>query len=260
MKFIIRHKLKLFLLGTLSLLVLAILSFIVLFALPRPSFVIEPARPHFWDYPVLSDATYKIDLSKQGKIVIELQHPILKGVTPAMLSWWYQHLASGSAIVRGKEYSFYHLFHLSEHGQTKIISPPTDGTEGMGVGACVYRQERFGPYLSKGYGRVAKFSDQGFTVIPVMGPLAFGVIEHQFLATPVGSQYNVKIVLGSDLPLLGGLLNFYIREKQFPPIVVHEWIRHQVEEVGSLPHFLPQLYDYHLKHLELKDRGLLLNI
>lgn len=229
-----------FMLG--SILLIPILAVIVLFSLPGPKFEIEAARPTFWSYPKLSEATYKTEIMDDGKILIELQHPILKGVSPEMISWWYRNLSTGRATMEGKEYDYYHLFHLTEHGQTSVVTPATDGTKGMGVGAVMYRQERFGPYLSKGKGRVESFDVNGYVVIPVMGPLEFGRIEHKFLEQNGGTLYTVKSILGSNAPIIGPLLSYYIRTKQFPPEVVQEWIRHQVEEVGSLVHFLPKLY------------------
>lgn len=229
----------------LLLVLLPVIGIAILFSIPRPTFEIEAPRPHFWDYPKLSEAIYKTEIMDDGKILIEIQHPILKGVTPEMLAWWYRNLASGKAKMQGTEYDYYHLFHLTEHGQTKVIEPATDGSKGMGVGAIVYRQERFGTYLSKGKARVESFSNAGFVVTPVMGPLTFGRLEHSFVAQDGGTLYKVRTVLGSDLPILGPLLTYYIRTKQFPPEVVQEWIRHQVEEVGSLPHFLPNLFLTH---------------
>jgi hypothetical protein len=231
----------------LSLISLPLIGIAILFLLPRPSFEIEAPRPHFWDYPKVSEAKYHTEINAEGKLVIELEHPILKGVTPEMISWWYRNLASGKATIQGKEYEFYHLFHLSEHGQTRVIEPATDGSNGMGVGALVYRQEKFGPFLSKGMGRVLSFDSNGFTVSPVLGPLSFGTIEHHFEPKEDGTLYRVKTILGSDAPVIGRILSLYIRTKQFPPEVVQEWIRHQVEEVGSLSHFLPELFHEQVK-------------
>jgi hypothetical protein len=226
----------------LTLILIPVIGLAVLFSLPRPQFEIEPPRPNFWTYPKVSEATFETKVREDGKLWIELHHPFLKGVTPEMLSWWYRNLAAGKAMMDGKEYTFYHLFHLTEHGQTRVIKPATDGSEGMGVGAVVYRQERFGEFLSKGQGKVESFDANGYVVVPIMGPLTFGRIEHQFVAKNDGTEYTVKTLLGSDAPLIGGILTYYIRTKQFPPEVVNEWIRHQVEEVGSLVHFLPKLY------------------
>jgi len=41
----------------------------------------------------------------------------------------------------------------------------------------------------------------------------------------------------SNLPVLGPLINRYIRYKMFPPVMVEQWLRHQVEEVSSLSFF-----------------------
>lgn len=225
-----------------ALLSLPIIAIIILFSLPRPNFEIEAARPKFWEYPKLNEAIYKTEIMTDGKILIEIQHPLLKGITPEMISWWYRNLASGKATIENKEYDYYLLFHLSEHGQTRVVAAATDGSPGMGVGAVIYRQEKFGSYLSKGFGRVESFSNNGFVVTPVMGPLNFGRIEHTFEAKDGGTLYKVQTILGSDAPVIGPLLTYYIRVKQFPPEVVQEWIRHQVEEVGSLVHLLPQIY------------------
>jgi hypothetical protein len=227
----------------LGILALPILIVAIMFLLPRPSFEIEPERPKFWGYPSVKDASYKVEVLNDGKLLIQIKHPVLKGVSPEMLAWWYRYLGSGKVTIEGKLYDFYHLFHLSEHGQTRVVEPSTDGTDGMGVGAIVYRQERFGSFLSKGKGRVLAYGSNGFTVVPVLGPLELGKIEHVFEALPEGTLYTVKTILGSDAPIIGGFLSFYLRAKQFPPELVNEWIRHQVEEVGSLPHFLPKLFE-----------------
>jgi len=243
MKNIFKYKYRWFFFLTIVVFCLPIIAVVILFNLPGPNFVIEPPRPHFWNYPIVNEARFKTEITQEGTLKIELHHPILKGVTPEMLSWWYRNLASGKATLEGVEYTYYHLFHLSEHGQTHILSPATDGSSGMGVGAIVYRQEKFGPYLSKGQARVEEFNSNGFVVKPIMGPLSFGKIQHIFKSVESGTEYSVFTELGSDAPLIAPILNYYITHKQFAPDVVKEWIRHQVEEVGSLVHFLPKLYN-----------------
>lgn len=220
-----------------------LISISVIYFFLTPRFEIEPPRPQFWNYPPLSQAKYQTDITKEGKILIQLEHPHLDGVTPQMLSWWYRNLASGEAVIQDKKYSYYHLFHLSEHGQTRVVSPSTDGSFGMGIGSIIYRQERFGKYLSKGQGKVTSMGEHGFTVIPIWGLFELGSIEHQFIKTENGTLYKVKTILGSDAPFIGPILNLYIKKIQFHEKIVQEWIRHQVEEVGSLPHFLPKLYN-----------------
>jgi hypothetical protein len=218
-------------------------ALIIVFALPRPSVEIEQPRPAMWPYPSVEQATYTYWLDDAGKLRIHLLHPVLQGVTPKMLAWWYQNLAIGQAEFDDVMYTYYRLFHLSEHGQNRILEPSTDGSPSMGVGALVYRQETFGPYASKGQARVLEFGPNGYLVAPVMGPFSLGLVKHTFeLVATGGTLYTVEIELGSDIPVLGYVLNKFIQMNQFSPPVITEWLRHQVEEVGSLVHYLPDLY------------------
>ncbi len=191
------------------LIVVPLLIIGAMFSLPLPSFVIEPARPVFWSYPDMSTAKFTTFISSEGKLKIELHHSLLKGITPPMLFWWYKHLASGKATIGAQEYTYYHLFHLSEHGQMHIISPATDGSIGMGVGAVVYRQEKFGSYFSKGQARIEKFDLTGFIVTPIIGPLSLGKIEHRFLEVDGGTNYSVFTELGSDAPIIGPIIGIF---------------------------------------------------
>lgn len=221
---------------------LTLLGIGAVFLLPLPTFERDIPRPNFWDYPKLSEAKYTVSYTDDGKLSLELEHPIIKGVTPKMVAWWYRHLASGKYTVQGVNYDFYHLFHLSEHGRTTVVSPADDGSMKMAKGAIVYRQECFGPHFSKGKGKVLEFGDNGYVVTPVMGPLTLGRIEHTFLEKDGGTLYKVKTILGSDIPVIGRIINLFITKRQFAPEVVQEWLRHQVEEVGSMTHYLPKIY------------------
>lgn len=213
-----------------------------LFLIPPPDFTIEPARPKFWSYPALSEASYHYKTLDDGRIQIHLEHPLVRNVTPEMISWWYQNLSIGEVNIDGINYPYYQIFHLSEHGQTNIKHAATDGSPGMGAGAIVYRQETFGPFKSRGQGRIQRFDDFGYVAIPVTGPLELGKIEHSFKPVSGGTLYTVDAVLGSQIPYYGWAINYYIRNKQFSEPAIKEWLRHQVEEVGSLPHYLPKIY------------------
>jgi len=83
-------------------------------------------------------------------------------------------------------------------------------------------------------------------VHPEIIGLQFGEITHSFEATNFGTQYRVSSKIGSELPIIGPILNYYIRNKIFPQPMLKEWLRHQVEEVSSLSFFLANIYGkYH---------------
>ena len=78
--------------------------------------------------------------------------------------------------------------------------------------------------------------------IPQFAGLKIGEVRHSFKGLNGGTAYRVDTVIGSDLPVIGVLLNFYIRTWVFHPQMLEQWQRHQVEEVASLQFFLAQIY------------------
>jgi hypothetical protein len=53
----------------------------------------------------------------------------------------------------------------------------------------------------------------------------------------------VDNVIGADWPIVGPWVNALLRRTTYSEPMLREWQRHQVEEVGLLPHFLPDLYE-----------------
>jgi hypothetical protein len=212
----------------------------ILFALPRPNFEMAEPRDFPWPLTPFRDEMYSATIRQDGKLEILLQHDVLPEVTPAMLAWWYQQLPLGAYQTGDKTYTYYHLFHPSEHGVIEVL----EAGEGPGIskGALVIRRERFGQYYSKGKARVITINPDGMIVSPEVAGLHFGRITHRFTAKSDGTAYTVHAILGSDLPLLGPVVNLYIRNRLFPEPVLKEWMRHQTEEVGSLPFYLPALF------------------
>jgi hypothetical protein len=165
---------------------------------------------------------YSTSIRQDGKLEVILQHDPLPGVTPAMLAWWYQQLPLGTHKMGDTTYTYYHLFHPSEHGVIEIL----EAGEGPGIskGALVTRRERFGSYYSKGKARVISIDADKMVVSPEIAGMHFGQIEHRFSSGPDGAIYTVHAVLGSDLPVIGPLINLYIRKRLFPEPVLKEWM------------------------------------
>ena len=72
--------------------------------------------------------------------------------------------------------------------------------------------------------------------------LEFGEVRHALRSENGGTAYRVDTLIGSDLPLLGPAINYYLRTVVFHPAMIEQWQRHQLEEVASLQFFLPQFY------------------
>lgn len=209
---------------------------------PAKGLLRDAPRQLPWTVPDHRSASAAHSVLPDGRLKIEITHLPLTGIRPEMLAWWYQKLPISTVDIGGVRYPFYHVFHPTEHGRMRVVEPARDGLPGMGVGALVEREEWFGPFDSKGAGRITHLSATGMTVVPEVAGMRFGEIQHRFEATATGTQYRVVSVIGVEWPLVGGVMNGLIRRAMYPEAMLKEWERHQIEEVGMLQHFLPTLY------------------
>jgi hypothetical protein len=67
-------------------------------------------------------------------------------------------------------------------------------------------------------------------------------LENEFTDSPDGATYLSRLTLGDHTTLGRLLLNQVARGRAFPPRRIQPWVRHHVEEIGNLPHFLPDLF------------------
>jgi hypothetical protein len=68
-------------------------------------------------------------------------------------------------------------------------------------------------------------------------------LENEFESTDVGARYVTRMTLGDDTLPGRLLLNRIARTKALPPPKLERWIRHHIEEIGNLEHFLPTLFE-----------------
>ena len=202
----------------------------------------DPPRRIPWPLPDASQAAAAHTVLPDGRIYLAIEHPPLPGVTPEMLAWWYRVLPLSQVEFDGALRPMYHLFHPTEHGRIWIEQPATDGQPGVGAGGVVARFEWFGPFDSEGAARVIELSPQRFVTRPEIAGVGFGEIRHSWSDSPQGATYTVDTVIGVDWPIIGPAINALLRWRMFGEPMLREWQRHQVEEVGLLPQFLPVLY------------------
>ncbi|QFU76527.1 hypothetical protein EY643_13140 [Halioglobus maricola] len=202
----------------------------------------DPPRQLPWELPDYREASRSWQVDENGLIQAHVEHFFLQDISPQMVSWFYQVLPVSTIAYRGETIPLYHIFHPTEHGRIRVLEAAADGAEGMGQGALIEREEWFGPYDSRGRARLREFSSTGMVAIPEFAGLAMGRIEHRFEQRQSGTYYTVTSTIGSDLPVVGAVLNYYIRNFMFHPAMMEQWQRHQVEEVASLQFFLRALY------------------
>ena len=195
-----------------------------------------------WQLPDYRLADTGWELLPDGRIRTYVEHFFLEDISPAMVMWFYQQLPIATVEYGGDSLPLYHIFHPSEHGTIRVLEPAPNGAAGMARGAMVHREEWFGPYDSRGSARIVEFSELGMLALPQVAGLPIGEIRHSLRSENGGTAYRVDGLIGSDLPLLGTVVNYYLRTAVFHPAMIEQWQRHQLEEVASLQFFLPQLY------------------
>lgn len=219
----------------------AVLAFLLWLMTPGP-LVRDKPRDLPWQLPDYRQAHSDWQVGEDGRIYTQVEHFFLRDISPEMVSWFYQQLPISTVDLDGVTYPLYHIFHPTEHGRLWVVEPAPDGSAGMARGSIIKREEWFGPYDSTGAARIVEFSNDGMLAIPGVAGLTIGEVRHSLRAENGGTVYRVDSIIGSELPLVGGLINLYLRNFVFHPKMIDQWRRHQVEEVSSLQFFLPEIY------------------
>ena len=222
-----------------SIAVLSAITFLVISPEPLQR---DAPRDLPWVLPDYRNAHTQWEVGDDGRIHALVEHFFLKGISPAMVAWFYQQLPVSTVELNGTNYPFYHIFHPTGHGRIKVVEAAPDGSPGMAKGSMIMREEWFGPYDSRGTARMVEFSDDGMLAIPKAAGIEIGEVRHIYQAVKGGTAYKVEAIIGSDLPVIGPLLNWYIRSQVFHPAMMELWQQHQIEEVASLQFFLADLY------------------
>ena len=71
-------------------------------------------RPFNWAMKPLDSAETGVKTLDDGRLELTIRHDILKGVTPAMLGWWFRNI-EGSMEHMGQTYPRYLIWHPIDH-------------------------------------------------------------------------------------------------------------------------------------------------
>lgn len=190
----------------------------------------------------LSSAKTGFGKLRDGRLVLTIEHDVLRGVAPEMLLWWFSHIG-GTMYHEGGTYPRYLVWHPLDHIHWELVREAPTG--GAGVGARFRIVEAFGrdpEHLVDSVELVEKLDETG--IIPcrrLFGEIIFR-LEHRFTPVEEGTRYDSRMTVGAaSLP--GRLLfNRFVRPRLFSDDMGWAWLKHNVEEVGNFEHFLPALF------------------
>jgi hypothetical protein len=203
-----------------------------------------------WPLRPLSSAEYGIERLADGRLSYWIRHAPLRGVTPAMLVWWFSHL-EGDMEVEGRRIARYRVWHPYDHVHASYARRRPDGS--VGPGAVIRLREYLGAnrrYQVSVTSEIEQLDETGFIHNPRLhGISGLARMEYTFEADSGGTLYCNRL-------LVGGASGW---RRAISPLVQrlgfdHEhgraWLRHNVEEVGMFEHFLPRLYAAHTQGAE----------
>lgn len=191
--------------------------------------------------PVASACTTDAYLP-DGRRELTIAHDLVRDVTPAMLEWWFTHIA-GTMEIDGREWSRYRVWHPRDHIHWALDRPAADGAAGRGAAFRIV--EAFGRdpacYVDS-TDTVEKLDETGIRLVQRLGSLIVFSLEHWFEPVSEGTRYRSRMLVGTAAPILRRAINPAMRRWLFTTAMGPAWLKHNIEEVGNFEHFLPALY------------------
>jgi hypothetical protein len=190
----------------------------------------------------LSSAETECRYLDDGRLYLHIRHDVLRGVTPRMLVWWFQHL-EGDIEIGGRTYPRYHVWHPVDHIDVRYARRRPDGT--IGPGAQIHIREAFAgnpDYLVDIVSTIEKLDETGFAHGPRHLGISLARLEYAFTPVSGGTLYENSMTIGPEQPMLRSVFNTLVRPRVYPDHKARAWLTHNVEEVGNFEFFLPELY------------------
>lgn len=203
---------------------------------------LQPALQLGFNLKPLNSADTGVEQLADGRIKYWIKHDLLRGVTPAMLAWWFRNL-EGVVEYGGRAYDRYRFWHPADHVHASYVRPLPAG--GIGPGAKIHlvevlgRDERFRVDTIT---HIERLDEGGYTHNPSFhGRTGVARMEYTFAPTSDGTLYENCLIIGTSHPLLR-FANPLLSRLAFDAEHGQAWLRHNVEEVGQFENFLPVLY------------------
>jgi len=202
----------------------------------------HPPRPTItWAPKPVSSARSGVDLLDDGRVHCWIEHETVRGVTPAMLVWWFRNI-EGDMDHQGQRVPRYSVWHPADHVRFRYVKRLPDGS--IGPGSVFHITEMLGArpeYLVDTFTDVTRLDEGGFAHRPRFHGIRAARMDYEFEAVTGGTAYRNSLTVGFE-GWLGRLLNPLVRRFVFDQARGRAWLKHNIEEVGQFEAFLPQLH------------------
>lgn len=203
---------------------------------------LPPPRSLPWPMKPLSSAQTSLSYDGWGRMVMTIEHDIIKDVTPDMLAWWFGNIG-GEMEVDGQRFNRYLVWHPADHIKWELLRPGWDGKASAGAQFRIV--EAFGrnpAYYIDVIDHVIRLDATGFTAKSELLGFEGSRLNHDFQAVSDGTRYSSTLTIGVAVPGISKLVNAVVHRLMFTEAMGRAWLKHNIEEVGLLEYFLPGLY------------------
>src|SRR5262249_43530897 len=177
----------------------ALVLFGALPAYARREWALLPPRPVGWTMKPLSSAGTEERVLPNGQIVLRIQHELLRGVTPAMLVWWWRNI-EGEMELGGERYPRYLIWHPIDHIHFSVLD--RHAGEEVGVGSVFHIVEALGADMTNLVDaalHLRRLDEAGAMVEVYALGLTVLRIEGEFSPAPDGTRIVSTMTIGPDL-------------------------------------------------------------
>ena len=191
--------------------------------------------------PVASARTTQVNLPN-GQLELKIEHDTIRGVTPAMLRWWFENLGKDMTFA-GQTYPRYLLWHPRDHIHWELVQRSPDGGAGQGAYFRIVEAFAANPaYYVDSTEYVERLDEQGISLVKRIAGIEVFRLEHWFGQVAEGASYRSRMVVGIKSGALLWPLNRVVRPRVFSNAMGTAWLTHNVEEVSMFENILPSLY------------------
>lgn len=197
-----------------------------------------------WPLRGLEEAETVFTQNRNGRIVLEVHHPGITGVTAEMIEWWFEVYAHLKVQIDGDIYDAFNLWHPRDH---KYLRRADEGWSGpLKPGDRVSLSEAYGlsqEYSNKETVTIVRLDRQGFGLRAIRLGLTVAELSYAFEDTPEGLKISTRLYVGVADGWAKTLINQVFVPLLFDEKKTEAWMLHNVEEVGSWENFLPVIFE-----------------
>lgn len=185
---------------------------------------------------------------ENGCLYARVQHDDVKGVTPEMVKWFFEHLGCctnwNGKDFNGPQVSLYHLWHHRDH---VAVTPLTNNGDKQNFGFLEGAQSRIHELTNEVNDVVyyemetVKLDEHEFTFNVMKSGKPTGHVKHVYEPTKDGKgvTFFVETKVGMDN---NKLFNKTVVPKLYNKDSGMQWIAHNIQETGRLEDVVPTLY------------------